>query len=206
LACTTSNLAIRALLRPHTVGALRSDTVGAAMERQRIASELGLKAAMPVVPGAVSGENTSEQLRKAEEAQAAYDTILAPPQQMHAFMLPTRLDAKHIHDHLLPMHQGSERVLLMEARSDKARWLGCVYFEVLNNLLRGKVDCSLLCWSAARPRAYVRITENSLEINRVVVMCPCDFCVYDNPDKARTLLRSACVCAAPDCCFAPGSV
>lgn len=37
--------------------------------------------------------------------------------------------------------------------------------------------------SHARPRAYVRVTENSFEMNQPLVTFCCDHCIYDNVTK-----------------------
>jgi hypothetical protein len=197
--------ALRSQLRPPVVSALRCETVGGAVERRRLAEQLGLPD-LPPVPNEPSGETTmakqARQQRELEEAEgikqaiaaanggeaaadsapAATPTVLAPPPLQ---TMATRLDINGLHPHLLPAQAGNERVLLLEPLSDKARWLACHPMHmVANAAAHGSVDCKLFCWQHAKPRSYVRITENSVEFNSPLVnMWPCDFCMVDVVSK-----------------------
>ena len=195
---------MRSQLRPPVVSALRSDTVGANLERQRLAEQLGLPG-LAQVPAEASGETSMAKQarlqRELEEAQGikpaangddngnagedgaptATPTVLAPPPLQ---TMATRLDVNGLHAHLLPAQAGIERVLLLEPLSDRARWLACHPLHMVHNLANMAVDCKLLCWQHAKPRSYVRITENSLEFNSPIInVCPCDLCLVDSVSK-----------------------
>jgi hypothetical protein len=184
IATMTNNLAVRAQLRPNAAPALRNPTVGAALERERLASQMGLSTPIGVVPDAVNGETTAAQqaAQQAElDAAAGVDstTMVAPPHQ--EFLIPTRLDIANIHPHLLPAHVGQERVLLLEALSDKARCLSLSPYAMLQQAV--PLDLKLCFWPEARPRSYVRVTENSFETNMPVIACPCECCLLDRTEK-----------------------
>ena len=221
--------ALRSQLRPPVVSALRSDTVGATLERQRLAEQLGLSD-LPAVPTEASGETTmakqARQQRELEEAEgikaavaaanggeapaegapAPTPTVFAPPPLQ---TMATRLDINGLHPHLLPAQAGNERVLMLEPLSDKARWLACHPLHMVSNAAaHGAVDCKLFCWQHAKPRSYVRITENSVEYNSPLVnIWPCDHCLVDNVSKMyfdklgnKTPFRTH-KCSPYHCCF-----
>jgi hypothetical protein len=186
------------------VSALRSDTVGATLERRRLAEQLGLPD-LPLVPAEANGETTMAQQARAQrdlereqnkresissgDAAAPEGVGAAPPHTPTVFAPPplmtmqTRLDVAGIHFNLLPAQVGNERVLLMESLSDKARWLALHPLHIVNNLKNLAMDCKVLCWHHAQPRSYVRITENSLEFNNPIIMCPCELCIVDDVSK-----------------------
>jgi hypothetical protein len=180
----TNNLAVRAQLRPNAAPALRNATVGGALERERLASQLGLSTPIGVVPDTVNGESTAAQQAKQQaelDALAGVQSTTTTAPHAQEFLIPTRLDITNIHPHLLPAHAGSERVLLLEALSHKARWLSLSLYAMLQNSV--PLDLKLCFWSEARPRSYVRITENSFETNMPSIVCPCECCLLDITHK-----------------------
>lgn len=180
---------MRAVLRPHNVGALRDDTAGAELERRRLADRLALGSTPGVLPPAAQGESLVSKHAKtaaglasmANTTEHAGNTITMPPGVMN---MPSRLDMNHLAETLLPIVPGFERVMLFETLDERARYLACSPYEQARHVLSGTLDCcSFACWSAARPRAYVRINENSFEMNRVAITCPSNACMHDSTTK-----------------------
>ena len=207
IAMATPHMAVRALLRPHTVSALRSDTAGAALERQRLAEELGMSAPIALVPPVAVGEpGTVVAAKQMAALQASLDAANAGMKAPDIMSIPPRLDVRHLHPHMLPMEAGVERVLFLETLSDRARWLSCNWVNAIAHLLMCAVDCKLFCWQVVRPRAYVRITENSVEYNNPIIACPVDSCVRDHVSKIyfdrshKTIPFRSKLCSPYHCC------
>ena len=173
VASESGRLAVRTLLRPDAANLLLSDTVGAELARKKLAAELGLQQ-LGVVPA--TAQTT------APDGPSDGQTQLAPPAVVTATSL--FVDNSVLHPHLRPQLAGVEHVPYMVAMSDKARWLACAPYTMIRNLKSGVLfDCKLCCWQFARPRTYVKVTENALEVNNPLVCCPCKCAIVDAHTK-----------------------